>query len=157
MKEIITGHLDSMEIIYQYTNKGDQHSFFFDFELSSDIVRTVIGLDKHDDCVLIYFVCPNPLPLNRKNEVLEYISRINYDDCFGAFVYDFEDSLVGYHCGFFIDQEMTDFDTHFIRSFQLAIDRIDFYIPGLLSVGFGDKEPSTVINQLEFETDPSLN
>jgi hypothetical protein len=157
LKEKIIEHLNIVEISYEYNNEGDRHSFFFDLDLSNDMVRPVIGLNNMQDYVIMYLLCLTPLPTVRTAEVFEYISRINYVDCFGAFVYDFEDSLVGYHCAFFIEQSMTHFETHFIRNFQLATEKIDFYIPGLLSVGFGGKEPALAINQLEVETDPTLN
>jgi len=157
LKEKIIEHLNCMEIDYEYNIEGERHSFFFDLHLSNGIVRSVIGIDTVEGYVIIYLMFPTPLPAYKSSEVLEYISRINYDDCFGAFTYDFKDRLVGYHCAFFIEKDMTDFNTHFKQSLQLAIDKLDFYIPGLFSVGFGDKEPVLAINQLEFETNPSLN
>lgn len=157
LSDKISYHLNEMELSFEYNQEQNRHSYFFDLDISNGLIRAVIGLNEIDEFVLIYLMCPNPLPQNKKAEVLEYISRINFDDMFGAFVYDFEDNLVGYHSVFFIEEDMPCFDKHFMAYLKSSIEKIDFYLPGLFHVAFGDKDPALVINELEFETDPRLN
>lgn len=157
LNDKIIHHLNEREITFEHNHEEDSHSYLFFLHLESGLVKGIILLDQNVGNVFIHLMCTNPIPENKLNTVSEFVTRINSDSCYGMLVLDYHERVMGYKCNFWFFENNSDFEMQLTRCLDLALDRLDFYMPGLLSIAFGDKKPTDVINRLEFEVDPKLN
>jgi hypothetical protein len=80
--------------------------------------------------------------------VAEYITRANYGLRIGNFEMDYSDGEVRYKSG--IDFEGEKLTPNLVKNTTYpAVQTMDFYLPGLLKVAFGGKEPAEAIEEIE--------
>ena len=99
---------------------------------------------------IFYVVMPVRVPANMRVTVAEYITRTNYGLRIGNFEMDFDDGEVRYKSS--LDFEGVELTTGLIRNaIYPAVQTMDRYLPGLLSVIFGGKSAEEAILAIEEE------
>jgi hypothetical protein len=99
---------------------------------------------------LFYAVAPVKVPEEARSDVAEYLTRANYGLRIGNFELDYRDGEVRYKTSLdFEGEKLTD---HFIRNTVYpAVQTMDRYLKGLLSVTFGGRTPVEAIEEVEGE------
>ena len=99
---------------------------------------------------LFYVLAPVRSPQSQRLAVAEYITRANYGLRIGNFELDFSDGEVRYKSS--IDFEGETLTPNLIRSVVYpAVQTMERYLPGLLSVTYGGRTPEEAIQQIEEE------
>ena len=97
---------------------------------------------------IFYVVMPVRAPANMRLAVAEYITRANYGLRIGNFEMDFEDGEVRYKSS--LDFEGVGLTPGLIRNtIYPAVQTMDRYLPGVLSVVFGGKSAEEAIAAVE--------
>ena len=98
--------------------------------------------------LVFYAVAPIKVPEVTRAAVAEFITRANYGMRIGNFEMDFNDGEVRYKSA--LDFEGATLDDALIRNVLYpAVQTLDRYIPGIMAVAFGNREPATVIAEIE--------
>jgi hypothetical protein len=99
---------------------------------------------------IFYVVMPVRAPAHMRLPVAEYITRANYGLRIGNFEMDFEDGEVRYKSS--LDFEGVGLTPGLIRNtIYPAVQTMDRYLPGILSVIFGGKSAEEAIASIETE------
>lgn len=99
---------------------------------------------------IFYVVMPVRAPANMRLAVAEYITRANYGLRIGNFEMDFDDGEVRYKSS--LDFESVELTPGLIRNtIYPAVQTMDRYLPGVLSVVFGGKSAEEAIAAIEEE------
>lgn len=157
MKEHIVQLLTEKEIGFSIEKEGEIDSVFFTAGLENGTVRGLIAANYEEEQVMIHIGHPTTVPENKRQQMCELIARINYDDIFGGFVLDMNDGYIGYQCGFYFEVDSEYSKSHLNQHFEASYSRLDYYLPVILGVAYGDKEPAQVLDELEHQVDPRLN
>lgn len=157
MKEHIIELLTKEEVDFSIEKKGDVDSIFFTAKLENGTIRGFIAAHNQEDRVMIHVGHPTTIPLDKRQKICELIARINYDDIMGAFVIDLNDGYMGYQSGFYFEKGSEFAKLALIKHFEVSYCRLDYYLPVILGVAFGDKEPDQALNELVHQLDPRLN
>lgn len=97
---------------------------------------------------IFYVVAPVKAPEEIRLAVAEYITRANYGLRIGNFEMDFDDGEI--RCKSSIDFEESTLDTNLIKNIIYpAVHTMDIYLPGLLSVMYGNQNPEQAIGDIE--------
>jgi hypothetical protein len=95
-----------------------------------------------------YSVCPINIPEEKRLAVAEFVTRANYGLKLGNFEMDYSDGEVRYKTS--LDVENDRLSPALISNLVYAnIWTMDRYLPGLLSVVYGDVAPAESIEKLE--------
>ena len=101
-----------------------------------------------DDQFMFYSLCPIIVPETHRSGVSEYITRANYGMILGNFEMDFADGEVRYKTS--IDVENDQLSPALIHRVVVPnVMMMDRYLPGVLSVVYGDVSPAQAIAQIE--------
>lgn len=99
---------------------------------------------------IFYVVMPVRAPAQMRAAVAEYITRANYGLRIGNFELDFDDGEVRYKSS--LDFEGVELTPGLIRNtIYPAVQTMDRYLPGVLSVIFGGKSAEEAIAAIEEE------
>lgn len=97
---------------------------------------------------IFYVVAPVKAPEEIRPAVAEYITRANYGLRIGNFEMDYQDGEI--RCKSSIDFEGLSLDSNLIKNvIYPAVHTMDFYLPGMLNVMFGNKDPKEAIAEIE--------
>jgi hypothetical protein len=97
---------------------------------------------------LFYVVMPVRVPEHMRPAVADFLTRANYGLRIGNFEMDFDDGEVRYKSS--VDFEGTELTRPLIRNAVYpAVQTMDRYLPGILAVIFGGKEPAEAIAEVE--------
>lgn len=97
---------------------------------------------------IFYVVMPVRAPSQMRIAVAEYLTRANYGLRIGNFEMDFDDGEVRYKSS--IDFEGVELTAGLIRNtIYPAVQTMDRYLPGILSVIFGGKSAEEAITSIE--------
>ncbi len=97
---------------------------------------------------LFYVIAPVKAPEDMRAHVAEYIARANYGLRIGNFELDYTDGEVRYKSS--VDFEGERLTPQFIKNAMYpAVHTMDFYLPGLLGVMYGNKTPVEAIRDIE--------
>ena len=99
---------------------------------------------------LFYAVAPVKVPEEARSDVAEYLTRANYGLRIGNFELDYRDGEVRYKTS--LDFEGETLSDNYIRNtIYPAVQTMDRYLKGLLSVTFGGRTPLEAIEEVEGE------
>lgn len=99
---------------------------------------------------IFYVVMPVRVPVQMRLPTAEYITRANYGLRIGNFEMDFDDGEIRYKSS--IDFESVELTPDLIRNIMYpAVQTMDCYLPGVLSVIFGGKSAEEAISAIESE------
>lgn len=88
------------------------------------------------------------VPVDKRNAVAEYLTRANYGLRLGNFELDFGDGEIRYKTS--IDVQDGELTTQMVKQMVYAnVMTVDKYLPGILSVIYGDSNPSHEIEKIE--------
>jgi hypothetical protein len=100
------------------------------------------------DQFLFYVVMPVRVPEHMRAAVAEYLTRANYGLRIGNFEMDYSDGEVRYKSS--LDFEGSELTPALIRNaIYPAVQTMDRYMPGILAVIFGGKQPEDAIAEVE--------
>ncbi len=103
---------------------------------------------------MFYVVAPVKAPEDERLAVAEFITRANYGLRIGNFELDFDDGEVRYKSS--LDFEGTALTTKLIRrAIYPAVQTMDRYLPGLMSVIYGNKSPVKAVAEVEHDIEPA--
>jgi hypothetical protein len=97
---------------------------------------------------VFYSICPVNAPEEKRLAVSEFITRANCGMMLGNFELDFNDGEISYKTS--IDVEGDRISNALIKRLVYAnVMMMDEYLPGILSIIYGDVSPVNAINQIE--------
>ncbi len=97
---------------------------------------------------VFYSICPVNAPENKRLAVAEFITRANYNAILGNFEMDFEDGEIRYKTSIDVEGDRLSFSL--IKQLVYTnVTVMDDYLPGIMSVIYGDVSPSEAIAQIE--------
>ncbi|GAB4324265.1 MAG: hypothetical protein Kow0010_06050 [Dehalococcoidia bacterium] len=100
------------------------------------------------DQVVFFSISPVHAPESRRGAVAEFLTRANYGIILGNFEMDYADGEVRYKTA--LDVEGDELSDALLRNIVLAnLQAMDFYLPGLLAVIYGERLPAEVVAELE--------
>jgi hypothetical protein len=100
---------------------------------------------------LFYAIAPFTVAAEKRAAVAEYITRANYGLPIGNFEMDYADGEVRYRCS--LDFEGVTMTPNLVKNVAYpAVYTMDYYLPGLMKVVFGDKSPVEAIEEVEQAT-----
>ena len=110
--------------------------------------RIILDLKEEAHILIVYVYLPSKVPLEKRLQVAEYITRANYGLVIGNFELDFKDGEVRYkgsleYADGDLPHKMMD---QLIQKCAYTMNR---YFPGLMRVIFGDVEALDAIRQIE--------
>ncbi len=98
--------------------------------------------------LLFYVISPVKTPEDKRLEIAEFVTRANYGLRIGNFEMDFNDGEVRYKSS--LDFEGVVLVPEMIRNaIYPAVQTMDRYMPGLMSVIYGNKTPEEAITDIE--------
>jgi hypothetical protein len=101
---------------------------------------------------LFYVVAPIKVPEAERPDVAEFITRANYGMRIGNFELDFSDGEVRYKSS--LDFEGTELSPALIQhAIYPAVQTMDRYLPGLMSIIYGEGTPAEAIDEIEDQSD----
>jgi len=96
----------------------------------------------------LYSICPIRAPEDKRPAVAEFLTRANYGLLIGNFEMDFEDGEIRYKTS--IDVEGDRLSPALLRQLTYAnVVTMDRYLPGIMSVIYGNVTPVEAIAQIE--------
>ena len=97
---------------------------------------------------VFYSLCPINAPENKRLAIAEFITRANSGTIVGNFELDFANGEIRYKTS--IDVENDRLSSALIKQMVYAnVTMMDEYLPGIMSVIYGDVEPKDAIAQIE--------
>lgn len=101
---------------------------------------------------VFYSVCPVNVPAHRIQSAAEFITRANFGMIIGNFELDYSDGEIRYKTS--IDVEGDALTAPLVKQMVYAnILIMDRYLPGILSVIYGDADPAEEIRRIEESDD----
>jgi hypothetical protein len=101
---------------------------------------------------MFYAVAPVKAAEEVRSDVAEYLTRANYGLRIGNFELDYQDGEVRYKSS--LDFESETLTSNFIRNaIYPAVQTMDRYLKGLLSVMYGGRTPVEAIQEVEGEAE----
>ena len=98
--------------------------------------------------LLVYSICPVKTPEDRRMAVAELLTRANYGLFIGNFELDFDDGEIRYKTS--IDVEGDRLSPALVRPLVYAnVMMMDRYLPGIMSVIYGDVAPAEAVARVE--------
>ena len=95
-----------------------------------------------------YSICPVNVPEGRRGAMAEFLTRANYGLIIGNFEMDFQDGEVRYKTS--IDVEGDRLSTALVQQMVYAnVLTMDRYLPGIMTIIYGDASPAEAIAQVE--------
>jgi hypothetical protein len=98
--------------------------------------------------LIIYAVAPVKVPEETRVAIAEYITRANYGLRIGNLEMDFNDGEIRYKSS--LDFEGETLTPQFIKmAIYPAVQTLDHYLPGLMTVIYGGKSPEEAVAEVE--------
>lgn len=95
-----------------------------------------------------YSICPINTPESKRQSIAEFITKANYGMIIGNFELDFKDGEIRYKTS--IDVEGDRLTPALIKQLVFSnIAMMDQYLPGIMSVIYGNASPDEAISQVE--------
>ncbi|MEX0723494.1 MAG: YbjN domain-containing protein [Gracilimonas sp.] len=140
--------LQQSNIDYDYSKKGpDKHSFYFSGNFDEFSATFAITINEEDGYIFYFIKYPYEVLKDSINAVVEYITRINFGDVFGAFIFDYVDSTVAYHLATPLGNNMDENEQWFAEYLRHAQDVVEEFHEGLLEV-LGGRDPYAVLKEM---------
>lgn len=110
---------------------------------------TCYGQVKEDQCIFFFYsVAPVNVPEEKRLAMAEFITRANYGLKIGNFEMDFSDGELRYKTS--LDVENDHLSTALVSNLVYAnLWTMDRYLPGILSVIYGNVSPVTAVQKIE--------
>lgn len=124
-------------------------------ECSDVPIHIIINPDTEIVNLVAYY--PIYIPNNKRNNIGEFILRANNDILSGGFNLDFNDGEISFQTSFYFDFSKSKIRDMLGRSLNMSLNYIEKYLPGILSVSYGNFGAKEAISHLEFSTNPRLN
>ena len=110
---------------------------------------TVYAIVRDDlEQLLLYAIAPNNVPEDKRRDAAEFITRANYGLRIGNFEMDFSDGEIRYKSSLDFEDEVLS-PALIKNAIYPAVQTMDRYFPGLMSVIFAGKTPVDAIAEIE--------
>lgn len=97
---------------------------------------------------LFYVLAPTKVTEDKRSDIAEYITRANYGLRIGNFEMDYSDGEVRYKSS--VDFENIELSPALLKhTIYPAAQTMDRYLPGLMNVMYGSKNPAEAIVEIE--------
>ncbi len=97
---------------------------------------------------VFYSICPVTVPAARHPEAVEFLTRVNYGLWLGNFEFDYTDGEVRFKTSLNVENDRL--STALINNIvYFNAGMLDRYLPGLLSVIYGEKSPADAVSEIE--------
>ncbi|MEH2064475.1 MAG: YbjN domain-containing protein [Nostoc sp.] len=97
---------------------------------------------------VFYSICPVNAPENKRLAIAEFLTRANYGMMIGNFELDFTDGEISYKTSIDVEGDRLSFAL-IQRVVYANVTMMDEYLPGILSVIYGNLSPEEAIAQVE--------
>jgi hypothetical protein len=116
--------------------------------------RVLAQVNVEREVLLVYAYAMVNVPEHRRSAMAEFVTRANYGMLLGNFELDLRDGEIRYKCSLgFRDVPLT--HPMIAQCLYPAVQVMDQYLPGVLGVGFGDKDPDQVVTEIENAQPPT--
>lgn len=154
------------ELVYASMNKlglsfyssEDKKKVKFTTGVNNGKLECLLHINDEKDFLLFLSFLPISVPVDKRAEVAEFITRANYGLKMGNFEMDFEDGEVRYRTMANTDEDCIN-EKIVIHLIHTNITTMDKYLKGIMAVVFGNTEPKKAIDDIENKQlpNPSLN
>ena len=146
LTDIVKGYFEANE--WEYEQNPDHDGMFIaGVETDSGDFEVLVVAEEADKQLTCFCICPDEVPEDRRNDVAEYIIRVNNNLMMGVFDMDFDDGDVRVRSSInFADmQPTTDAVALLLHG---AISSADVYYPGLQAVIDGEATPEDALDDV---------
>lgn len=134
---------------YDYFNPGPGlHSYYFFGDIEDFTATYAITLNEEDRYIFYNIIYPYDVPEDKIDKVLEFISRINFGDVFGSFIFDHIDPCVSYHASIPLGSNEEENEQYFATYLNHGQGVMNVFHEGFLDV-FGGKSPLDVLKEMD--------
>ena len=145
--DAVTRFLSSIDFKYQV----DAEKGFVDMEFSGDSGSwNVVASVKEDPGILVFYSIGSiKVPEPARVAAAEYLTRANYNLILGNFELDMSDGEVRYKTSISVGEKGV-LTSDLIRGVVVVnLNTFDKYMPGLLAVAMGGKNPAKAVREAE--------
>ena len=133
---------------WNFQQLGDKTILRMGFRGKNGQWQCIAQAQDDKDRFIFYSILPNNVPVEKRQEAADYLTRANYGMVIGNFEMDFSDGEVRYKTS--IDVEGGQLVAMMIKTMIYTNVLItDKYLPGIMGVVFGGKEPAEAIEEIE--------
>ena len=158
MKNFVENVLESKDFHYQVIiDKSNQKVIKLSIELKNATCYTFIDVRPKENLVLIYTVCPTIIHSNQRIKISEFITLINSSLLIGNFEFSFDDGILRYKSSFLYKNASQYLKDVLLKNLFVTFEMMNMYLPGVMSIIFGNLEPKDAINQVDKFINPSFN
>lgn len=97
---------------------------------------------------VFYSIAPIKAPVEKRDAVVEFITRANYGMIIGNFEFDYSDGEIRYKTALDVEGGEATF-TMLKNLIYINVRTMDRYLPGLMKVIYGDVSPAEAIREIE--------
>ncbi len=159
MKTLTTEYLEEFDLEYEITNDHEDNITILATEVFLECgkipIRIIIEHEPERLCLFTY--CPLSIPRGKRVDIAEFITMVNFEIMSGAFKLDFNDGEIGFQSSFFYEQGRIEDKEKLSTIMYLSLFNLETYLPGVLSIVYGDQTASKAISRIQYGTDPKLN
>lgn len=145
---------------YHYStivNEAHQTVYNLKMKLNSANADCYVDIRKPNNQLLIRTSTDVLVPVSKRQVIAEFIARVNSFCTLGSFSLDMENGRFEYRCSYLYDESGGNAEEIFKDNLHCNLSVIDDFLPGILSIIYGDKVPKSEFLRLSGQNDPSLN
>lgn len=158
MVNTISNAIESMGYNYHVLIEiPDQTVLRLGIELENAKTDCIIDIREPDKLVAVFIICPVSVPEEGRKRIAEFIAMANFGLLLGGFEMDMGDGELRYKSSFIFDDNDENQETIFKQHLFTALQVMDKFFPGIMSVLFANLDPRTAISQINQAIDPKMN
>jgi hypothetical protein len=143
--ELVMEYLDNLGWNYVVS---DEKTLRFPITCDNGKYYCTLIADENRKFICLYTVLPNYIPIDKRSEISEFITRANYGMNLGNFEMDFSDGEVRFKTSMTIYDQLPG-ENDFSCLIHTNIGTMDNYMKGIMSVVYAGKLPLEAIIDIE--------
>jgi len=158
MRDIIFNTLNNDGLVFQIIrDQPDQVVLSLGIGLENGRCDAYVDMRIQDNQVIVLTVCPTIIPENKRERASEFITRANANLIIGCFDLNFNSGQIRYKSNYIFDETSEKPEEIFMKHLYTTFNMMDKYLPGIMSVVFGNSLPNDALSQIENFINPQLN
>lgn len=158
MKNLIYNHLNDKKVHFETLIEEDLRTAYrFGIKLKNGINDVFIVIKEDPNHIIFNTYSPINIPIEYHAKVSEFITRVNVLLNIGCFNLDFSNGDLYFKTSYMFENDYTAHTKIFDTNLHFTYYSMDTYMPGILSIIYGNKDPLDAFNKIENIIKPELN
>ena len=154
----IQNALDNLKFNYnKVVDEQDQTVINLQVTLNNTNTDCYIDIRYPDNHLLIRSIASTSVPVAKRKPIAEFIAWANSSTSLGCFQLNMETGMLEYQCTYLYDEYSTKTESIFTENFCWAMNVLDNFFPGVMSIIYGNKIPESEFKRITAGPDPNLN